>query len=126
MHKPRRFMRLIAKYRDKNKLLGLKGNLFNKIPRHIKKEMFEVLVKRPGLSIKRILTQGQTTDWLKQDTDEWVVLLAGSAKLLFEDGNRQVSMKPGEYVQIPARCRHRVSWTDPRQKSVWLAVHYKE
>jgi len=103
-----------------------KCNLFNKIPKHIKKEIFEVLVERPGLSIKRILTQGQTTDWLKQDTDEWVVLLAGSAKLLFEDGNRENSMKSGDYVQIPAGCRHRVSWTDLRQKSVWLAVHYKE
>jgi len=102
-----------------------KRNLFSKIPKHIKKELFEVLVKRPGLSIKRILTQGQATGWLKQDTNEWVVLLAGSAKLLFEDGARQASMKPGDHVQIPARCRHRVSWTDPKQKSVWLAVHYK-
>ena len=110
---------------NKNIVLSAKGNLFNKIPKHIKKEIFDVLVKRPGLSIKRILTQGQTTDWLKQDTIEWVVLLAGSAKLLLEDGNRQVSMKSGDYVQIPAGCRHRVSWTDPRQKSVWLAVHYK-
>ena len=101
-----------------------KGNLFDKIPEHIEKEIFEVLVEQPGLSIQRILTQGQTTDWLKQDTDELVVLLAGSAKLLFEEGNREIKMKPGDYVQIPAGCRHRVSWTDPRQKSVWLAVHY--
>lgn len=102
-----------------------KGNLFDKIPKYIEKEIFEELLKRPGLSIQRILTQGQTTDWLKQDTDEWVVLLAGSAKLLFEEKNRRVSMKPGDYVQIPAGCRHRVSWTDPGQKSVWLAIHYK-
>ena len=100
-----------------------KGNLFTKIPKHIGKEIFEVLVKRPGVSIQRILTQGQTTDWLTQDTDEFVVLLAGRAKLLFE-GNRQKSMKPGDYLNIPAGCRHRVSWTDPKQKSVWLAVRY--
>ena len=101
-----------------------KGDLFDNIPKHIEKEIFEALVKQPGLSIQRILTQGQTTDWLKQDTDELVVLLAGSAKLLFEEGNREVKMKPGDYVQIPAGCWHRVSWTDPGQKSVWLAVHY--
>lgn len=33
-----------------------KGNLFNKIPEYIKKEVFEVLIKRQRLSIKRILT----------------------------------------------------------------------
>ena len=111
---------------NKKIVSGVKGNLFKKVPGRIKKEICEVLVKRSGLSIKRILTQGQTTDWLKQDTNEWVVLLAGSAKLLFEDGARQVSMKPGDYVQIPAGRRHRVSWTHPWQKSVWLAIHYKK
>ena len=32
-------------------VLHAKGNLFNKIPERIKKEIFEVLVERPGLSI---------------------------------------------------------------------------
>ena len=103
-----------------------KGNLFDKIPRHIEKEAFETLVKRPGLCIRRILSQGQATDWMKQDTHEWVALLAGGARILFEKGRREVEMSPGDYVLIPAGCRHRVSWTDPRKKSVWLAVHYKK
>jgi cupin 2 domain-containing protein len=102
-----------------------KGNLFDDIPRQIDTEIFEALVKQPGLSIQRILSQGQTTDWLKTDTDEWVFLLKGAAKLLFEEGNREVSMGSGDYVQIPAGCRHRVSWTDPAQTSVWLAAHYE-
>jgi cupin 2 domain-containing protein len=102
-----------------------KGNLFDGISEPIDSEILDALVKRPGLSVHRILTQGQTTDWLDQDTEEWVVLLAGSAKLLFEKGNREVTMRPGDYLNIPAGCRHRVSWTDPEQKSVWLAVHYK-
>jgi cupin 2 domain-containing protein len=24
---------------------------------------------------------------------------------------------------IPARCRHRVAWTDPAVDTVWLAIH---
>lgn len=103
-----------------------RGHLFDKIPRHIEKEVFKTLVKRPGLCIKRILSQGQTTDWMKQDTHEWAVLLAGGARILFEKGGREAEMSPGDYVLIPAGCRHRVSWTDPRKKSVWLAVHYKK
>jgi cupin 2 domain-containing protein len=101
-----------------------KSNLFDNIPEKIGNEVFNPLVKRSGLRIQRILSQGQTTDWQKSDTNEWVVLLAGGAKLLFEKDNREVCMKPGDYVLIPAGCRHRVSWTDPQQKSVWLAVHY--
>ncbi len=104
--------------------VGVKGNLFAKIPGRIEKEIFEALVEKPGLNIHRILSQGQTTDWQSQETDEWVVLFAGKAKLLFEEGNREVVMGPGDYVQIPAGCRHRVSWTDPSQKTVWLAVQY--
>ena len=33
-------------------------------------------------------------------------------------------MGPGDWVNIPARVRHRVEWTDPKQKTVWLAVFY--
>jgi cupin 2 domain-containing protein len=32
-------------------------------------------------------------------------------------------MGPGDWLEIPARCRHRVAWTDPNQETVWLAVH---
>mgnify|MGYP003419902423 CR=1 FL=1 len=31
---------------------------------------------------------------------------------------------PGDWLQIPARQRHRVTWTDPAQDTVWLAVHH--
>ena len=28
----------------------------------------------------------------------------------------------GSYLNIPAHARHRVAWTDPHQKTVWLAI----
>jgi hypothetical protein len=31
----------------------------------------------------------------------------------------------GSHVNIPARQRHRVDWTDPDQPTVWLAVFPK-
>jgi len=27
-------------------------------------------------------------------------------------------------VDLPAKCRHRVDWTDPDEPTVWLAVFY--
>jgi cupin 2 domain-containing protein len=100
-----------------------KTGLFDRIPRKLRREISQTLFQRPGLSIHRIVSQGQTTDWLTQDFDEWVVLLSGAARLLFEKEGRARSMKPGDYIHIPAGCRHRVTWTDPAKKSVWLAVH---
>jgi cupin 2 domain-containing protein len=100
-------------------------NLFQGIPEKIEKEISDLLLDKPGLCIRRIVSQGQTTDWLCQDTDEWVVLLKGAAKLLFKEGNREVEMGPGDHVLLPAGCCHRVAWTDPAQKTVWLAVHEK-
>jgi cupin 2 domain-containing protein len=33
-------------------------------------------------------------------------------------------MKPGDWLNIPARRRHRVEWTMPEVKTIWLAVFY--
>jgi cupin 2 domain-containing protein len=78
--------------------------------------------------LERIVSWGQATpsgEWYDQDTNEWVILLHGRAVLLFEGEPGRVALKPGDYVHIPARQRHRVEWTDPEKKTVWLALHYK-
>jgi cupin 2 domain-containing protein len=100
------------------------GNIFAKIQKHIKREIFEELFKGKNLNIYRIVSHGQTTDWLKQNTNEWVILLKGKARLSFKEGNLKISMKPGDYLHIPKGCEHKVSWTDPKHKCVWLAVNY--
>jgi cupin 2 domain-containing protein len=43
--------------------------------------------------------------------------------LLFVDGE-EVHLRGGDYINIPAHKKHRVSWTTPKQESVWLAIHY--
>ena len=60
-----------------------------------------------------------------QDENEWVVLIQGAAKLMFKNEEKVRYLQPGDYVHIPVNCRHRVEWTDPCQKTVWLAVRYK-
>ncbi len=61
--------------------------------------------------------------WYDQDRNEWVLLAQGAARLVFDDG-REVDMKPGDWLEIPAHQKHRVAWTDPARETVWLAVHY--
>jgi len=103
-----------------------KANIFESIPINLKEEFFEELVSKDGLKIERIVSKGHTTtefEWYEQTGDEWVVLLKGEAVLSFEDED-DVRLKAGDYINIPALKKHRVSWTKPNTESVWLAVHY--
>lgn len=103
-----------------------KSNIFESIPKNLKEELFEEIIKKDGLKIERIISYGYTTtefEWYNQDSDEWVILLKGEAILSFLDED-DVRLKAGDYINIPAFKKHKVSWTLPNQESVWLAVHY--
>jgi cupin 2 domain-containing protein len=102
-------------------------NLLTEIPGHSPKELVEVLASAPGVRIERIVSQGHHSPdgfWYDQDENEFVVLLSGAARLLFEGEAKPVEMKPGSCMYIAAHQRHRVEWTDPSEKTVWLAVFY--
>lgn len=102
------------------------GNLFSGLPSG-GVETFDTLLGRPGLRIERIVSTGQASPadfWYDQPDDEWVVLLSGSAGLRFGDAAEARTLKPGDWVHIPAHVRHRVEWTDPSAPTVWLAVHF--
>jgi len=104
------------------------GNIFSEIPDSPIDEIFEILLKNDHFRLERIVSSGQATppgEWCDQDMNEWVILLSGSAGLLFEGEEEVTLMHPGEYVHIPAHKRHRIEWTDPERKTVWLALHYE-
>lgn len=105
----------------------MSNNIFQNIPNHLEDEFFEELISKNGVKIERIVSFGHTTkefEWYDQSTDEWVILLCGEAVLSFlNEGD--IRLKAGDYINIPAHKKHRVSWTKENEKSVWLAVHYK-
>jgi len=103
------------------------GNLFSGIPDRVEDELFETLWKTDHFHLERIVSAGQATppgEWLEEPADEWVIVLAGSAGLLFEGQGEPTVLHPGDYVHIPAHRRHRVEWTASGQKTIWLALHY--
>jgi quercetin dioxygenase-like cupin family protein len=53
---------------------------------------------------------------------EWVIVLRGEAMLEFEEETRM--MRPGDYVFIPAHCKHRVAGTSKEEPTVLLAVFF--
>jgi cupin 2 domain-containing protein len=103
------------------------GSLFAGLPAQaLPDERLEDLHRSAGLRIERIISTGQATppgQWLKQASDEWVVLLKGAAGLLIEGDSAPRVLSPGDWIFLPAQCRHRVEWTAPGEPSVWLAVH---
>ncbi len=101
-------------------------NLFDNLPERLPQELFETLAAGDGVRIERILSQGQASPegfWYDQEQHEFVLLLQGAARIGFDDGSERV-LGPGDYLNLPAHCRHRVAWTDPAQLTVWLAVFY--
>lgn len=102
-------------------------NLFLRIPPALPAELCETLLDQPGARIERIVSRGHASAdgfWFDQETAEWVLLLAGAARLQFE-GEEPLTLRPGDYIFIPAHRRHRVEWTAPDADTVWLAVHVR-
>jgi cupin 2 domain-containing protein len=105
------------------------GNIFEGLPStQLPDELFSELLATPDLRIERIVSTGQASppdEWYDQEWHEWVILLRGSARLLFEGEAAARILAPGDTVHIPAHRRHRVEWTDSQEVTVWLAVHYR-
>ena len=73
--------------------------------------------------LEHIISRGQASAdefWYDQNQDEWVALLSGRARLVFNDGS--LDLAAGDSLVIPARQKHRVASTS--NDAVWLAVHF--
>jgi cupin 2 domain-containing protein len=104
------------------------GNLFANVADKLADEQIVELLSAQNVRIERIVSTGHATaldEWYDQDRAEWVLLLAGSAGLVFEGETEPLVLEPGSYVHIGAHVRHRVAWTDQSAPTVWLAIHYR-
>ena len=102
-------------------------NILSDLPPALAGEAFDTIVESDSVRIERIVSNGQATpegEWYNQERDEWVLILTGSAGLLFDSEQEPRRLCAGDHILIPAGCRHRVAWTDPDVKTVWLAVHF--
>ena len=100
-------------------------NLLHDLPLQLEDEAIEVLAQKEDVRIERIVSRGHTSPpgfWYDQEQAEFVTLLQGAARLLFED--EVLELQPGDWVNIPPHRKHRVEWTDPDQTTIWLAMFY--
>lgn len=110
------------------------GNIFAALPAgSLAEELVSEILTQPDVRIERIVSTGQSSPsdfWYDQDWNEWVILISGGARLLFEkepfeDEPEVRSLVRGDYIYIAAHRRHRIVWTDPQQATVWVAVHFR-
>ncbi len=104
----------------------LKKNIFHNIPSNIPEEIIDTLIDSDQIKVKRIISKGNVSPkdfWYDQDKNEFVILLKGSAKLLFEN-DVQIILSAGDYLIIPAHKKHRVEWTVPEIETIWFAIFY--
>ena len=110
-------------------------NILSILPDTAFGEVFEHIVAGEHVRVDRIVSCGQVTpegEWYDQAEHEWVLVLSGAARLVLEESEvgsaplwREVALAEGDYLNIPAHVRHRVSWTDPTRQTVWLAIFYR-
>ena len=85
-----------------------------------------MLAEGGGIRIERIVSAGQATPAdvpIRQDQNEWVIVLQGEAGLRIEDSAEAV-LKAGDHILIERGKRHWVTYTAKDKPTVWLAVHF--
>ena len=103
------------------------NNLLANLRTDLARELVEILAEGRRVRVERIVSAGHVSPegfWYDQDQHEWIAVLQGRAKLLFDGEDEPVEMGPGDWINIPAHRKHRVEWTTPSEPTVWLAVFY--
>lgn len=86
-------------------------------------ELVNNLFTQGNIRVERIISTGQTSDWLKQPEAEWVVLLAGAAIIEYQDG-RLLELQAGDWVYLEPQVVHRVAYTSSEPVCVWLCFFW--
>ena len=73
--------------------------------------------------VERIISTGQTTDWLSQTEAEFVALLQGNAEIEYGDGSK-AQLSAGDTLVIEPFQRHRVTYTSTIPPCIWLCLFW--
>jgi cupin 2 domain-containing protein len=105
----------------------MQHNLYTCLPSDKSQEVFQTIATHAKGRIERIVSNGQSSPegfWYDQHETEWVVVLQGEAKILFQGEDQPIHLRSGDHVLIEPRRKHRVAWTSPSETTIWLAVFF--
>lgn len=86
------------------------------------KEIVEMLKENENVRIEKIISTGQTTDWMEQEQEEFVMLIQGEA--IIEYKNKKQELSAGDTVIIKKNEKHRVVYTSENPCCIWICVFY--
>ena len=115
----------VPKPRPKPRFKVAVGNLFAKLPPAKRDDAVTELLAARGVRVERIVSRGQVAPEdqpLRQDHDEWVLMLGGQAALRIEDSD-EVTLVAGDHVTIARGQQRWVTRTSAEPPAVWLAIH---
>ncbi len=97
-------------------------NIFDieKIPEN--EELLEILEENKNVKIERIISTGQTTEWMSDEKKEFVILVQGKAAIEFKD--RKVYLEKGDTLLIEEKEFHRVSYTSRNPHCIWICIYF--
>lgn len=98
-------------------------NIFDLPALPVTEELTTILAESRNMRIERIVSAGQVSDWYDQKETEFVVLLDGSAKIEYKNGEI-ISLTKGDTLLIKPHEKHRVCYTSNEPPCVWLCVFF--
>lgn len=104
------------------------GNFLDGVPGSSDTEFLTDFLSTTDVLIERIVSFGQSSPegfWYDNERGELVFVLDGEGDVEFDDG-RTYKLSKGQYLNIPAHAKHRVSRTASGRKTVWLCIYYNE
>lgn len=95
-------------------------NFFDNLSIPASGERFETLYENKGILIEKIISSDkQEKKIYKQDHDEWVMLIEGTA--LIEIEGKEINMKKGDFRMIEKGKTHQVLKTE--NGTIWFCIH---
>lgn len=109
-------------------LIKSTDNIFESIPiMQANTEIISEILSGESIRIEKIYSNGYISDknfWYDLDENEWVILLQGNAIIESEDSTI-TKLSGGDYIFIPAHCKHRVTYTSSSPECIWVAFFWK-
>lgn len=95
-------------------------NLLENLEFSSDEEVEEIIYEDEKMRVLRTMSLDQETDYMTQDEDELVILVAGEGSI--QTKNEIIKMKPSDCIYIPYGQPHKVVDQD---KAVWFCVFIK-
>lgn len=96
------------------------NNIYENLVYDKKNEIVNEIFNDENITISRIASFNQTTDWMEDERREIAILLEGEAEIQFVDHKK--ILKKGDMIYINPLLKHRVINISPN--GLWLCIYF--